>query len=206
MGLEQYRINQETLTFYEDSNGEKLGKPIGLVDRQEGIDKGLLLEGVQLWVVNPDNNQVLMQRRSKKKRNNPNKIDVSVSGHVGKNESPLQAMLREANEEMGIDREWLCAHMQKFTDTKINLADFGRQGRYVVHLYLTFSRCPLEHYRIQEDEVEEIFFMDYEEIKRRVKSGDPEMLMPNSDESERIFSILDDLIFNKNKNVEEQQI
>ena len=64
MGLEKYRItrqeNTEKLTFYDDLN-----QPIGIVDREEGIDKGLLLEGVQLWIINPDTNQVLMQRRRK---------------------------------------------------------------------------------------------------------------------------------------------
>ena len=202
MGLEKYKISrgsqEESLTFYNEQN-----EPIGIVNREEGINRGLLLEGVQLWIINPETNQVLMQRRSKNKQNNPYKIDVSVSAHVGPDETAIQAMLREAREEIGLtDSEYLYNNMQKFAENKINLADYGRQGRYIMHFYLAFLNNPLESYTKQDSEVEELFFMDYEEVKRRVRSDDPEMLMPKSDEAERIFSILDEKI--KMRNFKEQ--
>ncbi len=194
MGLEKYRItrqeNTEKLTFYDDLN-----QPIGIVDREEGIDKGLLLEGVQLWIINPDTNQVLMQRRSKSKKHNPGKIDVSVSGHVKPEDTVTQAILREAGEEIGLtDSESLCKKIQKFAESKINLAEHGRQGRYIVHFYLAFLSNSLESYIKQDEEVDELFFMDYEELKQRVRNNDSEMLIPKSEEAEKIFSILDEKI------------
>ena len=202
MGLEKYKISrenqEESLTFYNEQN-----EPIGIVNREEGINRGLLLEGVQLWIINPETNQVLMQRRSKNKQNNPNKIDVSVSAHVDPDETATQAMLREAREEIGLtDSEYLYNNMQKFAENKINLTDYGRQGRYIMHFYLAFLDNSLESYTKQDSEVEELFFMDYEEVKRRVRSDDSEMLMPKSDEAERIFSILDEKI--KMRNFKEQ--
>ena len=202
MGLEKYKISrenqEESLTFYNEQN-----EPIGIVNREEGINRGLLLEGVQLWIINPETNQVLMQRRSRNKQNNPNKIDVSVSAHVDPDETATQAMLREAREEIGLtDSEYLYNNMQKFAENKINLTDYGRQGRYIMHFYLAFLDNSLESYTKQDSEVEELFFMDYEEVKRRVRSDDPEMLMPKSDEAERIFSILDEKI--KMRNFKEQ--
>ncbi len=202
MGLEKYKISrenqEESLTFYNEQN-----EPIGIVNREEGINRGLLLEGVQLWIINPETNQVLMQRRSRNKQNNPNKIDVSVSAHVDPDETATQAMLREAREEIGLtDSEYLYNNMQKFAENKINLTDYGRQGRYIMHFYLAFLDNSLESYTKQDSEVEELFFMDYEEVKRRVRCDDPEMLMPKSDEAERIFSILDEKI--KMKNFKEQ--
>lgn len=194
MGLEKYKISrgsqEESLTFYNEQN-----EPIGIVNREEGINRGLLLEGVQLWIINPETNQVLMQRRSRNKQNNPNKIDVSVSAHVDPDETATQAMLREAGEEIGLtDSEYLYNNMQKFAENKINLADYGRQGRYIMHFYLAFLNNPLESYTKQDSEVEELFFMDYEEVKRRVRSDDQEMLMPKSDEAEKLFSALDEKI------------
>ena len=194
MGLEKYRItrqeNTEKLTFYDDLN-----QPIGIVDREEGIDKGLLLEGVQLWIINPDTNQVLMQRRSKNKKHNPGKIDVSVSGHVKPEDTVTQAILREAREEIGLtDSESLCKKIQKLAESKINLAEHGRQGRYIVHFYLAFLSNSLESYIKQDEEVDELFFMDYEELKQRVRNNDSEMLIPKSEEAEKIFSILDEKI------------
>ena len=202
MGLEKYKISrenqEESLTFYNEQN-----EPIGIVNREEGNNRGLLLEGVQLWIINPETNQVLMQRRSRNKQNNPNKIDVSVSAHVDPDETATQAMLREAREEIGLtDSEYLYNNMQKFAENKINLTDYGRQGRYIMHFYLAFLDNSLESYTKQDSEVEELFFMDYEEVKRRVRCDDPEMLMPKSDEAERIFSILDEKI--KMKNFKEQ--
>ena len=202
MGLEKYKISrenqEESLTFYNEQN-----EPIGIVNREEGINRGLLLEGVQLWIINPETNQVLMQRRSRNKQNNPNKIDVSVSAHVDPDETATQAMLREAREEIGLtDSEYLYNNMQKFAENKINLTDYGRQGRYIMHFYLAFLDNSLESYTKQDSEVEELFFMDYEEVKRRVRCDDQEMLMPKSDAAERIFSILDENI--KMRNFKEQ--
>ena len=205
MGLEKYKISrenqEESLTFYNEQN-----EPIGIVNREEGINRGLLLEGVQLWIINPETNQVLMQRRSRNKQNNPNKIDVSVSAHVDPDETAIQAMLREAREEIGLtDSEYLYNNMQKFAENKINLTDYGRQGRYIMHFYLAFLDNSLESYTKQDSEVEELFFMDYEEVKQRVRSDDPEMLMPKSDEAERIFSILDEKIKTRDAIVKEEK-
>ena len=205
MGLEKYKISrenqEESLTFYNEQN-----EPIGIVNREEGINRGLLLEGVQLWIINPETNQVLMQRRSRNKQNNPNKIDVSVSAHVDPDETATQAMLREAREEIGLtDSEYLYNNMQKFAENKINLTDYGRQGRYIMHFYLAFLDNSLESYTKQDSEVEELFFMDYEEVKRRVRSDDPEMLMPKSDEAEKIFSALDEKIKTRDAIVKEEK-
>lgn len=205
MGLEKYKISresqEESLTFYNEQN-----EPIGIVNREEGINRGLLLEGVQLWIIKPENNQVLMQRRSRNKQNNPSKIDVSVSAHVEPDETAIQAMLREAREEIGLaDSEYLYSKMQKFAENKINLADYGRQGRYIMHFYLAFLNNPLESYTKQDSEVEELFFMDYDEVKRRVRNDDPEMLMPKSDEAEKIFSALDEKIKARTSKLEEEK-
>ena len=191
MGLDKYRISNpnetETLKFYNENN-----QSLGTVNREEGIKKGLLLEAVQLWVINPNTNQVLMQKRSKNKTNNPGKIDVSVSGHVKPDETPTQAMLREAREEIGLkDSEGLYRIMNKIAEDKINLADFGGQGRYIIHFYMAFLTDSLESYTKQDSEVDELFFMDYDELKRRVRDGDKDILIPNSRKAETIFSLLD---------------
>lgn len=205
MGLEKYRITQqnerETLTFYNQQN-----QPIGTIDREEAIKRGLLIEGVQLWIINPENNQVLMQKRSKNKKSNPGKIDVSVSGHVKPHETATQAILREASEELGIkDRQQLCREVQKIAEDDIDLRKFGRQGNYVMTFFLVFSKEPLEAYVKDDDEVEELFFMDYDELKRRVRQNDSEMLIPKSELSETIFSILDKKIKKIERRIGEQR-
>ena len=198
MGLEQYKIvwqSEEKLTIYNEENC-----PIGTMDRKEAINKGLLVEGVQLWIINPNTNQVLMQRRSRNKHSNPGKIDVSVSGHVKPNETATQAILREASEEIGLkDSEKLFSQIQKFAQNQIDLRQYGRQGNYVMTYFVAFLENSLKEYIKDTEEVEELFFMNYQELKRRVRAGDSEMLIPKSKEAENIFSILDEKIQKRNK-------
>lgn len=93
------RLNstEDEIVNYYDKNGNK----IGTVEREEGIEKGLLLKAVQIWIINPETKQVLMQERSYKKVNDPGMIDVSASGHVQTGEAPMQAIIREGKEEIG---------------------------------------------------------------------------------------------------------
>ena len=196
MGLEK-----ESLTVYSGAN-----QPIGIENREDAIKKGLLVEGVQLWIINPDTNQVLMQRRSKNKKNNPGKIDVSVSGHVKSTETPTQAILREASEELGIqDRQLLFSKLQKITNFQIDLRKFDRQGNYIMTFFLAFLNDSLDTYVKDDEEVEQLFLMDYEELKQRVRQNDSEMLIPKSEQTERIFSILDEKIKKLGIRKEEQR-
>ena len=68
------RLNstEDEIVNYYDKNGNK----IGTVEREEGIEKGLLLKAVQIWIINRETKQVLMQERSHKKVNDPGMIDV----------------------------------------------------------------------------------------------------------------------------------
>ena len=196
MGLEK-----ESLTVYSGAN-----QPIGIENREDAIKKGLLVEGVQLWIINPDTNQVLMQKRSKNKKNNPGKIDVSVSGHVKPTETPTQAILREASEELGIqDRQLLFSKIQKISNFQIDLRKFGREGNYIMTFFLAFLNDSLDTYVKDDEEVEQLFLMDYEELKQRVRQNDSEMLIPKSEQTEKIFSILDEKIRKLGIRKEEQR-
>lgn len=55
-----------------------------------------------LWVVTPEK-LVLLQRRAEAKENWPGLWDVSVAGHVSAGESAVDAALREAAEEIGLE-------------------------------------------------------------------------------------------------------
>ena len=46
--------------------------------------------------------EVLVQKRSQDKKNNPGKFDTSSAGHIDANESPITSAIREADEEIGL--------------------------------------------------------------------------------------------------------
>ncbi len=64
--------------------------------------EGLLHKYVQL-VIERDGGAIALQRRSIRNRNYPRTLDASAAGHVDAGETYEQAILREANEELGIN-------------------------------------------------------------------------------------------------------
>ena len=122
------RLNstEDEIVNYYDKNGKK----IGTIEREEGIEKGLLLKAVQIWIINPETKQVLMQERSHKKVNVPGMIDVSASGHVQTGEVPMQAIIREGKEELGERAfEKLIPTIKKINEFEIDFSKNGRKGK-----------------------------------------------------------------------------
>lgn len=80
-----------------DEQGDPLvrGKPRADVHRDGDWHRAF-----HLWVVRPEG-RVLLQRRSKRKDLEPNKVDVSVAGHYRFGETLLD-VVREAEEEIGL--------------------------------------------------------------------------------------------------------
>lgn len=185
---------------YLDENGNKLG----IVEREEGIDKSLLLEAVQIWIINPKTNQVLMQRRSYDKENDPGMIDVSASGHVHTNETPMQAIIREGQEELGEDAfNTIIGHIKKVMDFKLDFTKAGRKGKYLTHEYMTYSEQSLEKYVKQDEEVEELFFMDYEEVKNLIRSRDKNMRIPYNEDIENLLQMIDAQVYNLSPKIQD---
>ncbi len=170
---------------------DKQGNIVGTVERNEGINRGVLLQAAQLWIINPKTKKVLMQRRSAKKENDANMIDASVSGHVKKNEIPTQAILREAFEEIGMIPTELFSKLQTLNKIEVDFSKIGRKGRYIAHEYLAFFEYPLEYYKKQDEEVDELFFWDYEKVKQEIRNKNPNMRIPYIKETEELFKMLD---------------
>lgn len=75
---------------------------IGQAERDEVHGKGLLCRLVYVCFYTPSG-EVLLQKRSLTKKNDPGKLTTAVSGHVGTGQDFIEAALREAYEETGIE-------------------------------------------------------------------------------------------------------
>ena len=188
----------EILDYY-DENLEKLGT----ISRKKGIDKKLLLESVQLWIINPKSNQVLMQKRSINRKNDAGKIDVSTSGHVKSGETPIHAMLREAEEEIGIRPEDLGSILKNLGIEMVDLTKVGRKGNYFVHEYMAYMDKPLNYFKFDENEIEKLFFMDYEKVKQTIRNNDKKIRIPSGNEIEKIFAKIDEILYYKGEKEEQ---
>jgi isopentenyldiphosphate isomerase len=78
------------------------GAPTGeVLDKAEAHRIGAWHRAVHLWLIAPAG-KVLLQRRAETKENWPGRWDVSVAGHVGAGETAVEAAVREAREELGL--------------------------------------------------------------------------------------------------------
>jgi isopentenyl-diphosphate delta-isomerase len=71
------------------------------------------------------NGEIILQKRSTTKKNDPGRLTTAVSGHVASGQSYLEAAVRETLEETGIEVE-----ASKLIDLGIIRADFV-QGDYL---------------------------------------------------------------------------
>ncbi len=81
---------------------DKRGEKHGVIDKDVAHENGTWHRAVHVWLVN-DENQILLQHRCAEKKLYPNTWDCSFAGHIGAGESPVQAVVREGKEEIGID-------------------------------------------------------------------------------------------------------
>jgi len=94
-------VTNQSLEFLEiyTTDGLKTGKK---ATKSHIHKKGLFHSTVHVWIYS-DKGNVLIQKRSKKKKLNPGIWDVSVAGHIKFDECVKDAAVRETFEETGIN-------------------------------------------------------------------------------------------------------
>ena len=80
---------------------DREGRVIGSQEKAVAHARGIPHMAVNIYLYD-SRGRLLLQRRSDHKKEAIGKLQVSVSGHVDKDEEPLAAALREAREEVGI--------------------------------------------------------------------------------------------------------
>jgi isopentenyl-diphosphate delta-isomerase type 1 len=81
-----------------DEHGKSTGKvcPRSIIHRN-----GYFHATVHIWVINKSRS-ILLQKRSENKDTHPGLWDISCAGHLSAGDTPLDAAVRELNEELGI--------------------------------------------------------------------------------------------------------
>ncbi len=97
---------------------------IGQAERDEVHRLGLVCRLVYVCFYTPDG-QIILQKRSNTKKNDAGKLTTAVSGHVASGQSYLDAAVREAFEETGVE-----INMDNLTNLGTVRSDYT-QGSYV---------------------------------------------------------------------------
>ncbi len=165
--------NSNELLPVVNEKGERVGKALrGTL--HNGRDKRLH-PVVHLHVFNSQG-QVYLQHRPEWKTVQPGKWDTAVGGHMGVDESPVQALLRETAEEIGI----VPSHAS-FLLRYVHESDVERELVYAFKAQTDVDPKP-------SDELDGGRFFSPEEICRRMGTG---FFTPNFElEWERIQPLL----------------
>lgn len=198
MGVEGNKNLTEELVDIYDKNGAPTGE---ILPREIAIQSGALIKAFQIWILN-DQNQVLIQRRSPKKVHDAGMIDL-CSGHVQSGELETQAVMREIKEELGVNaikpREF--SNIRKVGSERVDFRKYGRAGNYITPWYcLKLNRqIPDSDFSLQDDEVESVEWIPYEEVKEIIRLKKQNIRIPYIKETESLLVKLDEMVYKKCK-------
>ena len=145
----------ELLDVYDD-NGKKTGKVV-----ERGIDDSVFEKGEHIAVaiiyIENSKGEFLIQKTSKEKGG----IYSSTGGHIDHNEEPIDSIVREVKEELGLE---------------ISKNDIADLGYLVVDFPVRFvfymkKDIDIESLTIKKDEVESVSFMTIQELRKIINKG-----------------------------------
>lgn len=176
--------DKEELLKVVDENGNYTGK----MEKRSIVHKNRLFHNeVALWIIDRENKQVLLQRRSPNKKQNPNKLAL-CAGHVVGDESIDEALRKEAQEEIGINVDNY--NVKQLTTIKRT----EPQNYCFSHHFYILEKIPLSHFNIQKEELSEVLYMDYDWLKRLVMSNSDEVVFKWNEVYQNLFGLLDKII------------
>lgn len=138
-----------------DKDGNKTGKILTHVEARDinNVPNGYYISVVGVVIIN-ENDEILLQKRSRFKRANPSKWGI-CGGKVDLGETPLEAGIRETIEEIGI---FLNKNELKFLSM-----DTNEKAHFTV--YYVRKNVKIKECKLQEEELEEVKYFKIEELQ-----------------------------------------
>lgn len=152
-------------------NGIYIGKT---ATKKECHENGYWHRSAYAFIIN-SNNEVLLQKRSHLKKVEPNTIDITLGGHILAGEFGIDALIREAKEELGIDLKK--EDIQYLTcSTSENIEkDKNIINRQFNEYFVIFKDVKIDEINIQPEEVEEVSYYNKNEILDKIRNHKDEM-------------------------------
>lgn len=155
-----------------DDNGNLTGQ----VEARDVVhEKGLQYRSSHVWVVRKKEGktQVLLQKRSPRKKSYSNCYDISSAGHVPSGMGYLENAVKELGEELGIqveaDKLIECGLHRMFADSVFHGKRF--LDRQVAMVYVLWYDIEESEVQVQEEEVDSMKWFDFEECLKIVKGN-----------------------------------
>lgn len=144
-----------------DKNGNKTGKIITKLEacNSKNIPNKYYLPIVGVVIIN-DENKILLQKRSMLKKSNPGKWGI-CGGKINIGETPLDAALRETQEEIGISLDV----------SKLRVIREAANEKAYFTIFYIRKNLDIKQCRLKKDEVEEIKYFRVEELNQLDNQG-----------------------------------
>ncbi len=141
------------------------GSPTGRTKPKPDVHRdGDWHRAVHIWILTPDD-RILVQRRALVKENNPGLWDVSCAGHISAGESVIDAAIREAHEELGLELE--PGELRHLTALRASAVLNG--GTYIdneIHeIFIVRREVDLTALRLQAEEVDDVRLVTNDEFR-----------------------------------------
>ena len=177
--LEQAVLDGKELELFDILNED--GSKTGIV-KERGVAhrEGALHGTVHIWIVRKNEKSgydVLLQKRSNNKDSHPGCYDISSAGHISAGDEIMESALRELWEELGLSVQPEQLELFGTTHVKFEKTFYGKKFRdnEISSDFVYRQPVDLDKLNLQESEVSEVRWMDYEECRQKVVQGS----MPN---------------------------
>ena len=177
--LEQAVLDGKELELFDILNED--GSKTGVV-KERGVAhrEGALHGTVHIWIVRENDKSgydVLLQKRSDNKDSHPGCYDISSAGHISAGDEVMESALRELEEELGLSVQPEQLELFGTTHVKFEAAFYGKifRDNEISSDFVYRQPVDIDKLNLQESEVSEVRWMDYEECRQNVAQGS----MPN---------------------------
>lgn len=166
-----------------DEQGKITGK---VKERSLAHLEGTYHKTAHVWIVRGNEEgsfDVLLQKRSKMKDSDPGCYDISSAGHVPAGSEILDSALRELKEELGLDAKRKDITFAFWHELHMETSFYGKPFRNheLSGIYYYKKPVDIDSLHLQEEEVESVRWMNYEECLAHVIAQDPKYCI-NEDE------------------------
>ena len=131
---------------------------------------GLYHATVHIWFYTNEG-QILLQKRASSKNIFPNLWDVSVAGHIDSGESPMEAAIRETNEEISITLlEGSLSYIGNYFEEKI--IDSNCIDREFHFIYIAKLPLPLKQIVFEKNEISALKLLPINDLEDAFKNSE----------------------------------
>lgn len=154
------------------------GTPTGKIKERNAVHRDGDLHGsVHIWLFR--DGRVLLQKRRDDKESFPSCYDAACTGHISAGETPIEAAIRETEEEISLklrpeDLHFLHDQMLHVHQGAFISNEFNR-------VYLVDRSVSLDTLKFDEKEISELRFFDIDDLAKRLKSGEKGFCMTHEE-------------------------